>query len=48
MDMRGHGLSDKPLAGYESSKMWADNVNAVIETLELDNPVCVAGCMDRW
>ena len=28
MDMRGHGLSDKPLAGYEDSKMWADDVNA--------------------
>ncbi len=39
MDMRGHGLSDKPLAGYEGSKMWADDVSAVIETLELDNPV---------
>jgi non-heme chloroperoxidase len=39
MDMRGHGLSDKPLAGYEDSKMWADDVNAVIETLELGNPV---------
>lgn len=39
MDMRGHGLSDKPVAGYEDSKMWADDVNAVIETLELDNPV---------
>ena len=39
MDMRGHGLSDKPVAGYEDSKMWADDVNAVIETLELDHPV---------
>ena len=39
MDLRGHGLSDKPLAGYEDSKMWADDVNAVIETLELDNLV---------
>ena len=39
MDMRGHGLSDTPLSGYADSKMWADDVNAVIETLELDNPV---------
>ena len=39
MDLRGHGLSDKPLVGYEDSKMWADDVNAVIETLKLDNPV---------
>lgn len=39
MDMRGHGLSDRPLAGYQSSDLWADDVKAVIETLELDNPV---------
>lgn len=39
MDMRGHGLSDKPLAGYDVSKMWADDVNAVIETLELSDAI---------
>lgn len=39
MDMRGHGLSDKPLQGYDDSKLWADDVNAVIETLGLDHPV---------
>lgn len=39
MDMRGHGLSDKPLQGYDDSKLWADDVNAVIETLSLDDPV---------
>ncbi|HEX7961454.1 MAG TPA: alpha/beta hydrolase [Terriglobales bacterium] len=39
MDMRGHGLSDKPLEGYAGSNLWADDVNAVIETLELDGPV---------
>ena len=39
MDMRGHGLSDKPLAGYEDSELWADDVNAVIETLRLDDPI---------
>jgi pimeloyl-ACP methyl ester carboxylesterase len=39
MDMRGHGLSEKPRAGYESSKLWADDVNAVIETLGLDGAV---------
>jgi len=39
MDMRGHGLSDKPLAGYEGSKLWADDVKAVIETLSLDHPI---------
>jgi non-heme chloroperoxidase len=39
MDMRGHGLSDKPLQGYDDSKLWADDVNALIETLGLDHPV---------
>jgi non-heme chloroperoxidase len=39
MDMRGHGLSDKPLQGYDDSKLWAEDVNAVIETLSLDDPV---------
>jgi pimeloyl-ACP methyl ester carboxylesterase len=31
LDMRGHGLSDKPLNGYNDSKLWADDVNAVIQ-----------------
>jgi len=39
MDMRGHGLSDKPEQGYDDSKLWADDVNAVIETLDLEAPV---------
>ena len=39
MDLRGHGLSDKPQEGYSDSKLWADDVNAVIETLRLDHPV---------
>ena len=39
LDMRGHGLSDKPRVGYDDSKQWADDVNAVIETLHLDHPV---------
>jgi pimeloyl-ACP methyl ester carboxylesterase len=39
MDLRGHGLSDKPEEGYTDSKLWADDVNAVIETLELDHPI---------
>lgn len=39
MDMRGHGLSDKPREGYNESKLWADDVNAVIHTLNLDHPV---------
>ncbi|HET8675728.1 MAG TPA: alpha/beta hydrolase [Blastocatellia bacterium] len=39
MDMRGHGLSDKPGNGYGDSKLWADDVNAVIRSLSLDNPI---------
>jgi non-heme chloroperoxidase len=39
MDMRGHGLSDKPRDAYNDSKLWADDVNAVIQSLSLDKPV---------
>ena len=39
MDMRGHGLSDKPLDGYAESKLWADDVKAAIEGLSLDRPI---------
>ena len=37
--MRGHGLSDKPRDAYNDSKLWADDINAVIQALELDHPV---------
>ena len=39
MDMRGHGLSDKPREGYTDSRLWADDVEAAITTLGLDRPV---------
>jgi non-heme chloroperoxidase len=39
LDLRGHGFSDKPLDGYADSKMWADDVHAVIGALRLDRPV---------
>jgi len=39
MDMRGHGLSDKPTAGYDGTKLWAEDVHAVIEKLGLREPV---------
>ncbi|HET7438217.1 MAG TPA: alpha/beta hydrolase, partial [Nitrospira sp.] len=39
MDLRGHGHSDKPRDAYNDSKLWADDVNAVMETLDLDHPV---------
>jgi pimeloyl-ACP methyl ester carboxylesterase len=39
MDLRGHGLSDRPAEGYADSAVWAEDVRAVIETLELERPV---------
>lgn len=39
LDMRGHGMSDKPRDGYADSKQWADDVDAVIRALDLDRPV---------
>ncbi len=39
MDMRGHGLSDKPREGYTDSRLWADDVNATIQALGLDHPI---------
>jgi non-heme chloroperoxidase len=39
MDMRGHGLSDKPRDGYADSRLWADDVDAVLQALKLDRPV---------
>ena len=39
MDIRGHGLSDKPREGYTDSRLWADDVNAVIQALSLDQPI---------
>ena len=39
MDLRGHGLSDKPREGYIDSKSWADDINAAIQALSLDHPI---------
>ena len=41
MDMRGHGLSDKPREGYDDSRLWADDLNAVITHLNLEQPLVV-------
>ena len=35
MDLRGHGRSDKPRDGYTDSRLWADDVNAVLTALHL-------------
>jgi pimeloyl-ACP methyl ester carboxylesterase len=39
LDLRGHGLSEKPRAGYDDSRLWADDLDALIRTLGLDRPV---------
>jgi len=39
MDLRGHGRSEKPQAGYDDSRNWADDVAAAIRELHLDRPV---------
>jgi non-heme chloroperoxidase len=39
MDLRGHGLSDKPRDAYGDSRLWADDVHAVIRSLDLERPV---------
>jgi pimeloyl-ACP methyl ester carboxylesterase len=42
-DLRGHGASDKPLdpAKYMDGTLWADDLNAVIQSKHLDRPVLV-------
>lgn len=39
MDLRGHGLSDKPRDAYADSRLWADDVNAVLVSLGLQQPI---------
>jgi non-heme chloroperoxidase len=42
-DLRGHGMSEKPLDAepYVDAQLWADDLDAVIGQLELDRPVLV-------
>lgn len=39
MDIRGHGLSEKPPGVYGDPRLWAEDVHAVITTLNLDKPI---------
>jgi non-heme chloroperoxidase len=43
LDLRGHGMSQKPLVAeaYTDSRIWADDIMAVITTLKLDKPTLV-------
>lgn len=39
IDLRGHGLSDRPREGYADSRLWADDINTAIQALRLDRPI---------
>ena len=39
MDLRGHGSSERPLDGYDDSRLWAADIDATIRELELDRPL---------
>ncbi len=39
MDIRGHGLSEMPRGAYGDSRLWADDIHAVIQTLRLEEPI---------
>jgi non-heme chloroperoxidase len=42
-DLRGHGMSEAPLESeyYADGRLWADDLAAIIDELELDRPVLV-------
>ena len=48
-DLRGHGDSSKPLdaPSYQENPRWAHDLNAIMDTLNLDRPVLVGWCL-RW
>jgi non-heme chloroperoxidase len=43
LDLRGHGMSDKPLDAdqYQQPRLWAADIAAVIDQCELDRPTLV-------
>ena len=41
MDLRGHGRYGKPDNAYGDSRLWADDIHAVIRALDLVRPVLV-------
>ena len=40
-DIRGHGDSEKPVDAYDEPRLWADDVRAVLDSLDRDDPVLV-------
>jgi non-heme chloroperoxidase len=43
LDLRGHGMSERPLEveNYNNAQLWADDVAAIIDELNLQRPVLV-------
>ncbi|MFC6837796.1 alpha/beta fold hydrolase [Halomarina ordinaria] len=41
MDLRGHGDSERPTEAYDDPALWGDDVRAVIDELQLDQPTLV-------
>jgi pimeloyl-ACP methyl ester carboxylesterase len=41
LDNRGHGFSEKPHDAYTDTRLWADDIHAVLTTLGLQQPVLV-------
>ncbi len=43
IDLRGHGASDKPVhvSNYDHSKVWADDLHAVLKAKDLKRPLVV-------
>src|SRR5579864_1835648 len=39
LDLRGHGESDKPHEGYSDCLLWADDIDAVIREMRLQQPL---------
>jgi len=39
LDLRGHGQSDKPGDGYADGGLWAEDLDAVIRELRLEQPL---------
>jgi non-heme chloroperoxidase len=39
IDLRGHGDSERPVNAYGDPALWADDVHAVITSLDLERPV---------
>ncbi|MET0403866.1 MAG: alpha/beta hydrolase [Cystobacter sp.] len=42
LDLRGHGDSDKPEGAYSDGRLWAEDIQAVITQLGLEQPLLVA------